>query len=172
MEYSQVGRITGTHGLDGGVILQHQFMDKSKRFPWKHIFIELHRRSYIPFFIEDRKVLNDEEVRLRLEEVTSKEMARELSGKAVYIETEVFQELFPQTVTPNMEGFTIIDQQLGTIGTVLQLVETPGQVLAVVQYKGKEALIPLIDATLRRVDGLRKTIEVQLPDGLLDVYTD
>jgi 16S rRNA processing protein RimM len=50
------------------------------------------------------------------------------------------------------------------------LFETPGQVLATVWYQGKEVIIPLVDATVVGIDGSRKTIQVRLPEGLLDVY--
>jgi 16S rRNA processing protein RimM len=35
---------------------------------------------------------------------------------------------------------------------------------------GKEALVPLHEQTLRRVDAKRREVHVELPEGLLDVY--
>ena len=171
MEYSLIGKIAGTHGLDGKVVLRHHLNDSKKLTQLSHIFIELHKQSYIPFFIEEKKVLNGDELLFRLDEVQQMEQAKALSGKSVYIEKELFQKLYPSAVHEGMEGFMIFDKQAGNIGTIISLMETPGQVLASVQYKGKEALIPLIDATIVGIDPLRKIIEVQLPDGLLDIYT-
>lgn len=170
MAYHRIGKITGTHGLDGRVVLRHELQEKNLWSKIPHLFIALRRESFIPYFIEDRKVINHEEVLLKLDETDSVELARALSGKDVYLEEEVFSKLKPKAIETGMIGFRIVDRQLGLIGTVADLYETPGQVLATVQYQGKEVMIPLVDATIRAVDGSTRTISVDLPDGLLDVY--
>lgn len=170
MSYSNIGKITATHGLEGRVVLRHHLDDKKIWARLPHVFIEIRRESYIPYFIEDRKVMNAEEVLLKLDEVDSVEQAKLLSGKAVYLEDSVLSKLQPKAVSGNMIGFRIIDKVAGELGMVEDLFETPGQVLATVQYKGREVLIPLVDATIVSIDGARKEIRVDLPDGLLDVY--
>lgn len=170
MPYHIIGKIAGTHGLDGRVVLRHQLEGKNIWGKIGHIFIELQRESYIPYFIEGQKVLNHDEVLLTLDEIDSMELAKSLSGKNVYLEEEVFSKLKPKAVSADMIGFKVTDQTHGELGVVEDLFETPGQVLATVQHKGKELIIPLIDATIIGIDGARKTITVNLPEGLLDVY--
>jgi 16S rRNA processing protein RimM len=170
MSYHNIGKIAGTHGLDGRVVLRHQLDGKNIWSKLGHIFIEIQRESYIPYFIEGQKVLNNEEVLLTLDEIDSMELAKSLSGKNVYLEEEVFSKLKPKAVTGDMIGFKVTDQTHGELGVVEDLFETPGQVLATVQHKGKELIIPLIDATIIGIDGARRTITVNLPEGLLDVY--
>lgn len=170
MSYQQIGKIAGTHGLDGSVVLRHQLEGKGIWTKIPHIFIEVRRESYIPYFIESRKVLNHEEVLLILDEVHSMELAKSLSGKNVYLEEEIFSRLKPKAVTVDMIGFKVIDKVHGELGTIEDLFETPGQVLATVQYKGKEVMVPLIDATIVSVNAAGRAITVQLPEGLLDVY--
>jgi 16S rRNA processing protein RimM len=36
--------------------------------------------------------------------------------------------------------------------------------------KGKEALIPLHEETILKVDNKKKQVVVELPEGLLDIY--
>ncbi|WP_118975588.1 ribosome maturation factor RimM [Taibaiella koreensis] len=170
MSYSSIGKITGTHGLDGRVVLHHQLDDKQIWNKLPHIFIELRRESYIPYFIEERKVTGPDEVLLKLDEVDSVELARSLSGKQVYLEDSVFNKLKPKAVSANMIGFRIADRKVGELGIIDDLFETPGQVLATVQYKGREVMIPLVDATIVGIDVARKLVQVDLPDGLLEVY--
>jgi 16S rRNA processing protein RimM len=43
-------------------------------------------------------------------------------------------------------------------------------VLARIDLDGKEALIPIHPETLLKVDKNKKQIQVDLPDGLLDVF--
>jgi len=150
--------------------VRHQLDGKNVWSKIPHVFIEVRRESYIPYFIEAQKVLNHEEVLLSLDEVDSMELAKALSGKNVYLEEEVFSKLKPKAVSVDMIGFMVSDKTYGQIGTVEDLFETPGQVLATVQYKGKEVIIPLIEATIVGIDATRKTISVNLPEGLLDVY--
>ncbi len=109
---------------------------------------------------------------LRLDEVTAVEIAKTLTGKNIYIEEERYEKLKPKGVTVNMVGFTVTDKKAGVLGQVETLFETPGQVLATIQHKGKEIIIPLIDTTIVGIDAARKSISVNLPEGLLDVYLD
>ncbi len=170
MEYVLIGKIAAAHGLDGHVLFRHVLDQKKAVERLKHVFIELHRESYIPYFIEEQKGHTLHEVMLLLDEVNSIEAAKTLTGKNVYIEAEVYRKLMPKAVHEGMEGFIIHDEQLGVIGPVESLMETPGQVLAAVTYQGKEVLIPLVEATIVRVDAQQKMLWVRLPDGLLDVY--
>jgi 16S rRNA processing protein RimM len=170
MSYSNIGKITASHGLDGKVVLKHNLDAKSAFQKIRHIFIELQRESYIPYFIEAQKKINHEEILLALDEIDSVELARTLTGKNVYLEDAVFNLLKPKAVSTGMVGFMVVDKELGPIGSIEELYETPGQVLATVIYKEKEVMIPLVDGTILSVDGAKKTITVNLPEGLLDIY--
>jgi 16S rRNA processing protein RimM len=37
-------------------------------------------------------------------------------------------------------------------------------------YQGNEALIPLHEESLEKIDKKKKQVHVKLPDGLLDIY--
>ncbi len=170
MAYNNIGKIASAHGLDGRVVLRHNLEGKDIWNKLPHIFIEVRRESYIPYFIEEKKVIAHDEVLLKLDEIDSVELAKTLSGKNVYLEEEVFKKLKPNAVSTSMVGFSISDKDAGMLGVIEDIFETPGQVLATIKYKGKEVMIPLVDATISSIDGSRKIIYVHLPEGLLDVY--
>lgn len=170
MAYNLIGKIAAAHGLDGRLVLKHNLESKNAFNKVAHIFIEIRRESYIPYFIEEKKAVSHDELLLRLDEIDSVELARTLSGKNVYLEEAVFNQLKPKSVSASMIGFTIVDKTDGALGQVEDIFETPGQVLATVTYKGKEVMIPLVDATIIGVDGVKKIINVDLPEGLLEVY--
>jgi 16S rRNA processing protein RimM len=170
MAYQLIGKLTATYGLDGMVVLHHTLTRKSALHKLSHLFIELKKESYIPFFIEEHKAVAHDEVLLLFDEIDSVEKAKQLIGKNVFIEEETFTVLQPNAVAFDMIGFTIKDKHLGVLGLVEHLYETPGQVLAAVTYNGKEALLPLVDATIVHIDVAQKTILVNLPKGLLDIY--
>ena len=169
MEYSLIGKISGTHGLDGRLSLTHNLPKNSFR-KLSHIFIEMKNRSYIPYFIEEQKEVANDTVLLRLDETATVEEAKMLAGKNVYIETDQMQKLNPKGISSDLVGFVVTDSAHGVLGVIETLFETPGQVLATIHYKNKEVIIPLIDATIRSIDIATKTVRVNLPEGLLDVY--
>jgi len=170
MEYSKIGKIQNTHGLNGKIILKHIFEGKNIFKDLDHVFIEINRESYIPFFIEEKKVVDHSEVLIRFDEVDSVEAARELLNKSVFIEPGIFKKLKPKNVTEDFVGFLIIDKKLGKLGVIEDLFETPGQVLASVIYQEKELLIPLLEHTIISISVAQKEIIVELPDGLIDIY--
>jgi 16S rRNA processing protein RimM len=56
------------------------------------------------------------------------------------------------------------------LGEILEVIEQPHQVLCRIDLAGREALIPIHEETLRKVDRKGLKVFVELPDGLLDVY--
>jgi 16S rRNA processing protein RimM len=171
MEYTKIGRIANTHGLDGRLSLNHTLPAAAFR-KLKHVFIELRNESYIPYFIEQAKEIDESTALVYFDDTDSVEEARKLTGKNIYIETSLIQQISPNSLPANLDGFMVHDKNIGVIGAVENIFETPGQVLATIIYKGKEVIIPLIDSTIQSIDGARKTISVNLPEGLLDVYLD
>jgi len=170
MEFIQIGKITGTHGLNGNVTVFHHLGKLSGLKNLKHIFIELKRESYIPFFTEQVKIDNEQELFVKLEEVDTMEAAKSLSGKQVFLSTEQYEKLNPKEADINFIGFEVWDQEAGKLGKVEDLLETPGQLLASISVNGKEVIVPLNDQTIISVDIPTKQLKLQLPEGLLDVY--
>lgn len=172
MDLIQIGKITGTHGLDGNVVLFHTVGRSAGLKNLKHIFIELKRESYIPFFVEQVRVDNEQELLLKLEEVDTVEAAKAISGKQVHLSTEQYQKLKPKDENVNFIGFEVWDVNAGRLGLVEDLFETPQQLLATVVYQDKEVILPLNEQTIRSVDIGSKTLKLELPQGLLDVYLE
>jgi 16S rRNA processing protein RimM len=57
------------------------------------------------------------------------------------------------------------------IGLIQEVIEQPHQILCTVIYKGAEALVPLHEASLKKIDNKHKKVFVELPEGLLDIYS-
>jgi len=66
-------------------------------------------------------------------------------------------------------GFEIIDIHLGTIGKVEEVLEMPMQILLKTNYKGNECLIPAIEPIIQGIDEEEELIEVELPEGILNL---
>lgn len=170
MDYIRIGKIVGTHGLDGNITIAHNLDKNPKLKKLKHFFIEIKRESYIPYFVEQIHIDNHQEIFVKLEEVDSIEDAKALNGKNVYLDAKQYEQLNPAKEQINFEGFLVFDINAGKLATIDGLFETPGQLLATLQMEGKEVIIPLNDSTIKDVDIQKRSLIVELPDGLLDIY--
>jgi 16S rRNA processing protein RimM len=69
----------------------------------------------------------------------------------------------------NLLGYSIVENGKA-LGSILEVVEQPHQLLCRIEIDGKEALIPLHEDTLIKIDKKAKQVIVQLPEGLLEIY--
>jgi len=57
-----------------------------------------------------------------------------------------------------------------SLGKILEVIEQPHQLLFKLEINSKEALIPMNENTLKKIDHKKKEVIVELPEGLLDIY--
>ena len=69
------------------------------------------------------------------------------------------------------DGWEVHDARAGLVGTVAGIQELPGQDLleVVPAAGGRTVLVPLVDALVAGVDEEARRIDVDLPDGLLEL---
>ena len=133
------------------------------------LFVALRKDSHIPYFISGIKSLTDKEGTLSFEEVETVEVARKLVGKEVFVQEEVLTT--SKIDSPLLWiGFELVDTTIGSVGVIEDIYQTAQQWLATIRVNGNEALIPLIEQTLKKVDIKKKQVLVDLPDGLLEIY--
>lgn len=133
------------------------------------LFVAVRRDSYIPHFVARIKSANDEELVLHFEDTESVELARRLVGKECFVEEAVLAQTGADSPLLWI-GFEAVDRQLGSLGPITDVYQTAQQWLATVSYHGNEALLPLIEQTLRKVDLKKKQVHLELPEGLMDIY--
>jgi 16S rRNA processing protein RimM len=56
------------------------------------------------------------------------------------------------------------------LGKILEVIEQPHQLLCRIEVQGKEALIPLHEETILKIDKKKQQVIVELPEGLLEIY--
>jgi 16S rRNA processing protein RimM len=142
----RIGKIVGVHGVDGAVVMTH-IAEKSD---WLRagdvLHIEVQKDSRIPYFTTAVNESKNNSLILRLEDVGTVEQGRRLIGKHVYVKEEQLPKI-------------MVDSPLLWIGWVGKIT-----------YKGIEALLPLVPPVLQKVDLKTQQIQLELPEGLLDVY--
>jgi 16S rRNA processing protein RimM len=168
-DYFSIGKIAGTHGLSGEVVLEHALGKKTDLKGLETIFIEERKGSFLPYFIESTKLKNQQEVYLKLEGFSTKESARRLNQREVWLLKEDFDKYAGKSSPISLLGYMMINQG-EEIGEVIEVIDQPMQVLCKVIYRGNEALIPLHSESLNKIDKKKRQLHVTLPDGLLNIY--
>jgi 16S rRNA processing protein RimM len=169
MEYISIGKIVASFGVQGELILLHHLGKKTSLKGLEVIFIEMTKAEMLPYFIKSAKIKSEAEIFLKLEGIDTKEAAGKLRQKEVWFTEEAFQKYSAKSSIMSLLGFHLIDEGIDR-GAILEIIEQPHQMLARIDLDGKEALIPLHQETLQKIDKKKKQVHVVLPEGLLDVY--
>ncbi|WP_299102248.1 ribosome maturation factor RimM [uncultured Winogradskyella sp.] len=136
------------------------------------IFIDL-RGNLVPFFIESSQLHKSDLLRLKFEDVNSEEDADALIKTELYLPLDLLPKLegdkfyFHEVI-----GFNIKDKNFGTVGTITGINDTTAQALFEIDRDGIEILIPMNDEFIVKVDRENNTIEVDTPEGLIDLYLE
>lgn len=166
--YISIGKIAGTHGIKGEVVLKHALGERTALKDLKTIFIK-DKTGLLPWFIESAKIKSETETFIKLEGVDTVEAARSIVQKEVWLAAADFEKHAAKNSVISFIGYTINDNGKN-LGQIEEIIEQPHQVLCRLQIEGREVLIPLHEETLQKVDAKSKTVYVSLPDGLLDIY--
>lgn len=98
------------------------------------------------------------------------DVAASIAGCHCLIRREAVDESAFETTPAAWEGWTVVDCREGDIGIVARLVENPGQaLLEVARPGGSIVYVPVVDEIVRDVDVEQRIVEVELPQGLLDL---
>lgn len=167
--YCSIGKFAATFGLTGELVLQHHLGKRSAFKDLEVLFIEKQKDELLPYFIVSAKAKTSSETYITLEGISTKEAARTLVQKQVWLTEEAFHRHAGKSAPISLLGFHIIDQG-ADLGEVLEVIEQPHQLLCRIDLAGKEALIPVHQDTLEKIDKKNHKIFVQLPEGLLDIF--
>jgi len=167
--YYKFGKFVSAHGLKGELILRHELGKASDLKGLEAIFLEDKKGSFLPYFIQSAKKKSAEEVVLQLEGVDVREKALLLSSKSAWIPEEEFHRLADRMAPANLLGYMIVENKKQH-GQIEEVIEQPQQLLCRIKIDEKEVLIPLNESTLLKINHAKKTVEVTLPEGLLDIY--
>lgn len=167
--YISIGKLVATFGVGGELVLRHELGKKTALKDLEALFIEDKKEEFLPYFIEATRIKSEQEIFIKLENIHTKEAAQKLVQKQVWLEEAVFHQYAGKSAPISLLGFHIIDNG-NDIGEILEVIEQPHQVLCRIDLDGKEALIPIHQETLQKIDKKKKQIEVELPDGLLDIF--
>jgi 16S rRNA processing protein RimM len=167
--YFKIGKLAASTGLKGELVLQHSLGKKTSLKGLQAIFLEERKNSFIPYFIQSAKIKNEEQVILKLEGIDIVEDARKLTPREVWLDEADFRKFSKASSPIALLGFTMIHEGR-ELGEILEVIEQPHQVLCTLLINGREALIPIHEESLEKLDLKNRKVYVNLPDGLLEIY--
>lgn len=167
--YCSIGKLVATFGVQGDLILKHHLGKKTGLKGLETLFIEDKKDELLPYFVESIKIKSEDELYVKIDGVNTKESARKLVQKQVWLVEEEFHRYAGKSAPISLLGFHIIHDK-EDLGEILEVIEQPHQLLCRIDWKGKEALIPIHQETLIKIDKRKRIVLVNLPEGLLDIF--
>ena len=168
-EYYKIGKLVAVHGLKGELVLKHELGKKTSLKGLAAFFIEDKKNSFLPYFIEEGRIKSDDEVYVKIEGISTREIAMKFTQKEIWLPEADFKKYAAKAAPANLLGYNIINQN-ESLGQILEVIEQPHQLLCRLEIKEKEVLIPLNQDFLQKIDHKKKEVIVELPEGLLEVY--
>ncbi|QCX53617.1 ribosome maturation factor RimM [Elizabethkingia sp. JS20170427COW] len=165
-----LGKIIRRHGLSGNVILkldtdQPEFYNKLES-----IFIEING-LLVPFFIEKRSWSKVDSLNLFFKN-TTEAMVDQIIGKNVYLPLATLPKLTgKQFYYHEVLKYEVKDSHGNSCGVIREINDQTAQHYFILVLDGKEVIIPIIKDWILDVDRDHQIITMQLPEGLLEVYT-
>ena len=167
--YLSIGKLVATFGVHGELILKHHLGKKTSLKGLKTLFIEKNKDELLPYFLESVKIKTADELYVKIEGIQTKEAARTLVQKQAWLPEDDFHKYAGKSAPISLLGFHIIHEE-EDLGEILEVIEQPHQLLCRISLQGKEALIPVHEETLKKIDKKNKQVLVDLPEGLLDIF--
>ncbi len=127
----------------------------------------------MPYSIIKLKPHNDRFV-VKLENVDTESGAKELSGKDIYLPSEMLPELDgDKFYFHEVPGWTVVDLENGTeLGEVIRVIDHGPYPMLEVESNGEELILPLPENFKIEVDRENKVLRVEVPEGLVDVFVN
>ena len=168
-DYFYLGKITKKFGIKGELVVYLDSDEPEKYHSIKSVFFDLQGEP-IPFFVDEIKVKNKNQLIVRFQDIDEVYSAN-------YVGTDLY---LPMSMLPKLtgnkfyyheiKGFTVIDVNKGNIGVCKDVLDYTHQAIMQIANDKDEILIPIVDDFIKNVNRDNKTIEIEAPAGLIELY--
>lgn len=170
--FIKIGKTQKPHSIKGELKLtvEEKFMaDLSDQ---EALFIQI-KGQYVPYFIEELRAANT--LIIKLEDLNKRSDVEPLAHKDVFLRRDDLSLTDEEIANKGLmysflEGYMMIDEELGEIAEIEEVAEFPQQEMAYVTYQDKTCIIPLNMNLIKEIKKEEKKVLVDLPEGLLDVF--
>lgn len=157
-----VGEIVNTHGVRGELKVVPLLDNSEDLLDYKHFFID--GKSYERASIRFHKNF----ALIKLKGIDDMNLAESFKGKFLELPREELKPLPDgRYYICDLIGLKVIDEVIGELGNITEVIETVSNDVYVVDYKGKDLCIPILENVVQDVDLDSGIVKVTLPKGLI-----
>ena len=168
----QAGKIIKQHGYLGNTRVAFSFsINQEKLKKGSYLYIEWNEKP-VPYLIETIQWQDESNAIVKLADINTEEAVLKLLRRNIYLPEDFIEESEDEEEGEFewMIGFSIIDAEKTILGKVTDYIEADPQIIIEAQTpEGKEFLVPYHPDLVKKIDKRKKTIHVDLPEGLLDL---
>lgn len=165
--FFRAGLIKKTFGAKGELVLIFDRKFNANLTEKEPVFPEINGKL-VPFFIEWLQWQNATELRLRLEDIETKEQAAPLTGKPFYLERQKPSKPDELDVSI-LQDYELIEETSGRLGIIKDIISQKAQDILVIQEGEQEFMIPVAEEFIVSVDHDTQRIITRLPEGLVNL---
>lgn len=164
-----IGEIVKPHGVNGEMTFNFS-TDVFDTEDIDFMIIDI-QGILVPFYIDEYRFKSDTTGLIKFDGIQSDEQARAFSGLTLYVQKKYLDKVETEEIELDyFVGFLLTDQISGEIGLIAEVDQTTENTLLVIERDGNdELLVPFGIDYIQSVDHEKKSILVNLPEGLLDL---
>ena len=169
-DFFYLGKIVTKYSFKGEVVIKLDTDEPELYKEMESVYVEF-GSNLVPFFIEKSSLHKGNQLRVQFEDIYSEEAADSILKCGIYLPLNLLPKLtgnkfyFHEVI-----GFTVVDANFGEVGQIVHINDKAAQPLFEIDREGAEVFIPMIDDFIKKVDREKKIIEVETPQGLIDLY--
>jgi len=166
-EVFKIGKFKKPHGIKGEISFSFD-NDIFDRVDCPYLVCSMDG-ILVPFFIEEYRFTTNETALVKLEDINSDIEAKQFTGLDVFFPRKYLEEDTDAPLTLDyFIGFSVIDNQLGNIGTITDIDESTINTLFLLSdSEENEIIIPATDDFITEIDEEKKILFMDLPEGLI-----
>lgn len=165
-----LGKIVRKYSFKGELLVKLDTDEPEAYTKMESVFVEQHK-NLIPFVVKRSSLHKSELLRVKFEDVNTEADAQALIGSELYLPLDLLPKLSGnQFYYHEIIGYTASDVSFGNVGTIKGVNDSTAQALFEIDREGKEILIPINDRFIKKVDRKNKTILLEVPEGLIEIY--
>ncbi len=162
----EIGRYNKAHGINGEI--SATFDCDTMAVGELSALVSPMDGIFVPFFVNGIRPKNNDTLLLKIDGISNETQAKRLVNCHIYALAEEMPEQ-DEVYCDFFIGFTITDTDGNTIGTITDVDDSTENALFVVENEGKTVYIPISEDFITEIDEQGKTIEMDLPEGILDL---
>ncbi|MDR1182900.1 MAG: ribosome maturation factor RimM [Bacteroidales bacterium] len=170
-DYFYLGKITKKFGVKGELLVYIDSDEPEKYYRLESVFFNVDGEP-IPFFTKEIKVKSKHQIIVLFRTIDN-------TTASHYVNTDLY---LPISMLPKLtgnkfyyheiKGFTVIDTNKGNLGNCDEIIDYSHHAVMQILHPKGEILIPIAEEYIKNLDKENKIIEIETPEGLIDLYIE